>query len=289
MTAQAKPTQTESEDIDLLLLIERALLFTRRYAWTFVIAAITGILLGLLFYRSLPTVYTSRMIVHSYMLTNQEELQIMANWRNLLKKKEYAALAETFSCRPELLRDVKSLKAEEIQKVYSPNNPNGFIIEAIVTDNAILPELQKAIVYGFENSEYVRDRLVVKRANLQELIDKTSIEIRKLDSTKSLIDHILAGNSRPSSSLIIDNSNINRELIDMNEKLLSYQESLKFTNAIQVLQSFSQFKKPSGPKLLVWLVIGLVFCLCLGFVFTVVHSVGTRLRQRARLRGNTSL
>jgi hypothetical protein len=287
MTAKVKTTPSESEDIDLLLLIERVLLFFRKYIWVFVIATIAGTLLGLFFYRSMPTVYTSRMVVHSFMLTNQEEIQIVGNWRSLLKKKEHAALAQILGCRPEMLRDVKELKAEEIQKIYTPNNPNGFIIEATVTDNAMLPELQNALVYGFENSEYVKERLVVKKVNLQELIDKTAIEIRKLDSTKSLMDRILAGNSRPSASLIIDNSNINRELIDMNEKLLNYQETLKFTNAIQVLQSFSQFKKPSGPKLIVWLFIGLVFCLCLGFAFTVVHSVRTRLRQRARLRGNS--
>lgn len=222
MTAQVKTPHIESEDIDLLLLIERGLLFFRKYVWVFVIATVAGVLLGLYFYRSMPTVYSSRMVVHSFMLTNQEEIQIVGNWRNLLKKKEYAALSQVLGCHPEMLRAVRELKAEEIQKIYTPNNPNGFIIQATVTDNAILPELQSAIVYGFENSEYVKERLIVKKANLKELIDKTSAEIRKLDSTKILMDRILAGNSRPSSSLIIDNSNINRELIDMNEKLLNY-------------------------------------------------------------------
>jgi hypothetical protein len=286
MTAQAKTPPTESEDIDLLLLIERSILFFKRYLWVFVIALVAGVLLGLYFYRSLPTVYTSRMVVHSYILTNQEEIQVVGNWRNLLKKKEHQVLAEAFGCRPELLRDVKELKAEEIQKVYTPNNPNGFIIEVTITDNSILPELQKAIVYGFENSEYVSERLAVKRASLQELMDKTSIEIGKLDSTKQAIEHIITGTGRSPSSLILNSAGINRELIDMNEKFLSYKESLKFTNAIQVLQSFSQFKKPSGPKLFVWLFIGLVFCGCLAFVFTLFHSVRTRLKQRARLRNS---
>lgn len=274
----------ESEDIDLLLLIERGILYFKRYAWAFTIAITFGLLLGIFFYRSLPTVYTSRMIVHSFMLANQEEIQIVDNWNRLLKKKEYETLAAVFHCRQDVLTRVKSIKAEEIQKVFSAVNPNGFSIEVTVTDNAILPELQNGIIYGFENSEYVKDRLLVKRANMQELIDKTNTEIQKIDSTKRILDNIITGKGRASSSLIVDASAINRQQIEMNEKLLSYKESLKFSNAVQVLQSFNKFKKPSGPKLIVWLLIGLVFSLCLAFVFTLFHSVRVRLKERAALR-----
>lgn len=287
MITQTKDPRTESEDIDLILLIERTVLFFRKYFWAFLVAIVAGILLGLCFYRILPTVYSSRMIVHSFMLTNQEEIQIVSNWGNLLKKKEYEALADALHCREEALHRVKSIKAEEIQKVYNASNPNGFIIDVTITDNSILPELQSGIIYGFENNEYVKDRLTVKRANLQEMIDKTNTEIQKLDSTKRILDGIMAGTGRASSSLIIDAPAVTRQQIDLNEKLLSYKESLKFSNAVQVLQSFNKFKKPTGPKLMVWLFIGLVFCLCLAFVFTLLHSVKMRLKRRADLRDKT--
>jgi hypothetical protein len=284
MTAERKSTVIEQEDIDLLLQVERGILFLKRYRWIYIVSLSIGLLLGYWFYRSLPTVYSSRMLVHSFLLTNQEQIQIVNTWRSLLKKKEYDALAEAFNSRKDMLYRVKGIKAEEIQKIYTPNNPNGFIIEAIVTDNSVLPELQKGIVYGFENSEYVKERVLVKRANLHELIDKTQQEIRKLDSTKKVLDNILTGSGRASSSVILDAPAITRQQIDLNEKLLSLQESLRFSNAIEVLQSFNKFKKPSGPKLIVWLFIGFVFGLCMAFGLSFILSIRSKLKDRARLR-----
>ena len=274
----------DPDDIDLLLLIERGILFFRKFRWVFIIAIILGLSLGIFAYCILPKIYRSRLIVHSFTLTNQEQIQLLNNWNGLLRNKEYAALATTFNCREKIFYNLKKMKAEEIQKVFSSENPHGFTIEVNVTDNSILGELQKGIVYGFENSEYVKQRLAVKRANLQELINKTSAEIKKLDSTKSRVEDIINGKERISSSLIIDGSSINRQLIEMNEKLLGFREELKFTNAIQVLQSFSKFPKPVGPRLIPWLIIGLLFFLSIAYVFALFSSINQKLKARSRIR-----
>jgi hypothetical protein len=284
MNADEQNLKTSSEDIDLLVLLERGILFLSRYKWVFIIAATAGLGLGLFFYLSLPKVYQSRLIVHSYLLANQEEIQIVDNWNELLKKKEYPALAAAFHCRENILYPLKKIKADEIQKVFTTTNPNGFSIEVTVTNNDILPDLQNAIVYGLENGEYVRDRIAIKRTNLQELIGKTSQEIGKLDSTKQVVEKIIRGNEKPSSSLIVDGSGINRQLIEMNEKLLSFKEGLQFADAVQVLQGFSRFKQPSGPKLSVWLLIGLFLGLSLGYLYALVHSVKAKLKARSAQR-----
>ena len=232
---ETKNINTTPDDIDLLLLIERALLFFKRYKWVFVIAIILGILSGVLMYRMLPYIYKSRLVVHSYILTNPEQIQLVGNWNELLQKKEYAALATDLNCGETILHSLKSMKAEEIQKVSAATNPSGFFIEVNVTTNAILNELQKGIIYGFENCEYIKERLSVRRAALEELIDKTAIEVQKLDSAKKTIENIIEGKGKSSSSLIVDGSGVNKQLIEMNEKLLGYKSELKFTNAVQVL------------------------------------------------------
>lgn len=281
MNADDQNLKTSSDDIDLLVLIERSLRFFSRYKWVFIIAVTAGLGLGLFFYFSLPKVYKSRLIVHSFLLANQEEIQIVDNWNELLKKKEYPALAAAFHCRENILYPLKKLKADEIQKVFTTTNPNGFSIDILTSDNDILPELQNGIVYGLENGDYVRARIAVKRANLQELIGKTSQEIGKLDSTKQVMEKIIRGNEKPSSSLIVDGSGINRQLIEMNEKLLSFKEGLQFANAVQVLQGFSRFKQPAGPKLAVWLLIGLFLGLSVGYLYALIHSVRARLKARS--------
>ena len=285
MSADIKDYNT-SENIDLLLLIERAILFFKKYKWVFLIAIVLGIALGLFTYRSLPRIYKSRLVLHSNILTNEEEIQIINNWNELLKKKEYNILAATLHCREEIFYSIQQMKAEEIQKVFSPTNPNGFFIDVNVKENNILDELQAGIINGLENVGYVKERLAFKRADLKNLIEKSTQEIKNLDSTKYIIENIIRGKGKSSSSLIVDGFTINKQLLDMNEKLLSYKTELKFTNAVQILQSFSKFKKPVGARLIVWLILGLLVSLSLAYIYALISSVNERLRYRKRVLNN---
>ncbi len=281
MSSNAKGPTTTSDDIDLLVLVERSIAFFKRYKWVFIVAILLGLAFGLYKYFTLPRVYKSRMIIHSFLLTNQEAIQLTANWNELLKKGEHAGLSSRLNCDVNILYCVKQIKADEIQKVFNPTNPNGFTIDVMVTDNAVLDSLEKGIVHGFESGYYIKEKLLVKKANLRELIDKTTVEIQKLDSTKSTLENIIGGKKPAPSSLIVDGASINRQLIEMNEKLLYFKESLQFTNAVQVLQSFSKFKRPAGPHLLPWLVIGLVLSFALAYVFALVHSINQKLKMRS--------
>jgi hypothetical protein len=283
MTSDSRDAQRITDDIDVILLIERVLFFFRRFRWVFIIAIVLGLLAGYLMYSRLPNIYRSKLVLHSYVLTNPEQIQIVANWNELLQKKEYVALATLLNCPENILHNVKRMRAEEIQKVSAATNPSGFIIDVNVTTNAILDPLQKALVYGFENSEYIREKLIVRRETLEELIGKTAIEIEKLDSTKREMEKILVGKGRSSSTLIMDGSSINRQLIEMNEKLLGYRGELRFTNAVQVLQSFNKYQKPVGPKLIPWLIMGVLFFLGIAFLFSLYSSISTRLKTRTRL------
>jgi len=270
-----------AEDIDLLLLIERAVLFFRRYKWIFIGALVLGIASGIFIYSSLPKIYKSRLIAHSFLLTNQEEIQIIDNWNELLSKHEYTSLGKIFNCSERMLHSVKQIKGDEIQKVFTPTNPNGFLIEVTVTDFSLLDTLQKAIVYGLENNDYLKARMELKRANLRELIIKTTAEIEKFDLTKKRLEDILNGNEPPSSLSIIDITGLSKQLIEMNEKLMNYKQDLQFANALQILQGFSKFKQPAGPKLLVWLFLGLVFFLSIAYIYALTGSTMEKLRTRA--------
>ena len=153
-----KAQDIASDDIDLISIVARAFLFFRRYRTTFIVAVIAGIGLGCLRYYTSGKIYKSRLILHSSFLTNLEEIEIISYWNELLKRNEYAALAQSFNCDENVLQNVVSIEGSEILKNYSASNPNGFYIDARVRDNAALPGLQKALVYGLNNTEYVKDR-----------------------------------------------------------------------------------------------------------------------------------
>jgi len=271
-----------SDDIDLINIVERAFLFFRRYRNTFLVAVIAGIALGCLRYYTSGKMYKSRLILHSSFLTNLEEIEIINYWNELLKRNEYAALAQSFRCDENMLHSVVSIEGSEILKNYSASNPNGFYIDARIKDNAVLPGLQKALVYGLNNTEYVKQRLSMRKKDLETLIDKVTAEIQKLDSVKKNIETVITSGEKNATSYMLDIPGVNKEFIDMNEKLLSYYEELQFSSSgIQVLQSFVALNTPVSISLKVMILLGILVCLFIAFIFTIGHSVSQRLKKRA--------
>ena len=276
-----KPQRATSEDeVDLISLLERAVLFFRRFRLLFIGAGIVGILLGFLVYFISPRIYKSTMILRSSYLTNMEQIEIIDYWNELLKRNERGTLAEILGCDGPLLDDLVSCEAAEILKNYSSTNPNGFYVDVKVKNNSILPGVQKAIVNGLNNTELVKQKLATKRANLKELISKVAVEISKLDSVKSNIEKIISNREKNSSALMLDVTGVNRELIDMNEKLLGYQDELKFSSGVQVVQGFLPFNTPVSISLKVLIVLGLIVCLSIAYLVTLVIFVNDRLKKR---------
>ena len=270
------------DDIDLLAFLARSIAFFKKYRWLFLIAITLGLVLGFFRYKTLPVVYKSRLVLQSTILTNQNNIQIVANWNRLLRSHEYKELATQFNMREDAIKKLKELKAEEIQKIFTPTNPNGFTIDVKVTDPQLWDSLQTGIVYGFNNNGFIKDRLAIRKERLLELISKTGDEIKRLDSVKNTVQHILDG-KRPGGSLVIDAPGISRQLIEMNEKYLSYKEDLHYSTSVQVIQGFGKFQRPAGNNLLVWLILGVVPGLAIAYVLALFHSLNRKLKQHQLL------
>jgi uncharacterized protein involved in exopolysaccharide biosynthesis len=272
------------EDIDLLALAERILAFFQRFRWLLLLGVAAGLLGGFLTYKKLPKVYQSRMILHSFTLSNEDYIQVIDNYNRLLKRHEVDALATTFGISKSTINRVKEIKANQIQKVFTPSNPNGFYVDVYVTDNAILPELQKGIINGLENIDYIKRQLDIKRENFHLLITDVEREIGRLDSTKMDVERSLRGIGNHTSSIMVDITGLNKQLIEMNEKLLNYKQELQFLSAVQVLQGFSAFSLPAGPKLVVWLGLGFIGGLAISYCIALYISLHEKLIKRKRLR-----
>ncbi len=283
MSTETKASHQHPEDIDLFLLIERSILFFKRFKWVFGIAILAGLAFGFLNWKRLPKVYRSRLILHSYTLSNLDQMQVIDNWNSLLKRRERHSLSVELECDEAMLGKVKQIKAKEIQKVFTASNPNGFYIDVLVTDNAVLPSLQKAILSGLEHSEFISKQLRLRRANMTEMIRQVEIEISKLDSTKRKVESLVRSGEARSSSMMIDISGMNSQLIGLNEKLLGYKYDLQFLGAVQVLQGFSEFTQPVGPNLYVWIAIGLLSFLVIAYFIALLRSISDKMKARSRL------
>ncbi len=274
----------KSDELDLIALAEKFSFFIRDFGKLILAYTVIGLLVAGGLFMLLQKQYSSRLILHSVILTNQEEIEIIQTWRELLKKKEYATLARIMNSDEKTLRKLSRISSDEIQKLYIQNNPNGFVVNVLVKDTGILDELQRGIVHGLEASEYVSARVALKKANLIEMIEKVKIEITKLDSTKANVENIINNKNRSSPGLMIDVSGINSQLIGLNEKLLGFQEGLRFVNAVQVLQGFSKLSKPDEPKLVKTLFLGGIIGLFIGYMVSLVKSVRRKLKLRAIAR-----
>lgn len=277
-----------ADDLDLIQLLRRFVSFIRSSAKLIIGFGILGLLLATALYLISPKQYSSKLILHSFTLTNQEHMQIIASWSELLQNKEYATLASIFNCDQSLIRKLNRIFAEEIVKANPLGTANGFVVNVSVKDTAILAELQEGIKYGLENSEYVKERIAVKRSNLQILIKKVSDEIAKLDSVKANIENALKNNtfSKTPSSFLIDAGDINNQIIALNEKLLNYQEELKFANAVQVIQKFNKLSKPVQPKKMSLLFMGLVTGMAIGYLIYLWKFLRRKVLNYPSGKGN---
>jgi len=266
------------DELDVINLIQKALSFFNRFKIILLSSFIAGLAIGLYFYFSSPRQYSTRLIVHSMFLSNQEEIEIIDNWKKLLAG-EKSQLANTLNCTKEAVKKLSKISAEEILKVYASNNPNGFIINVSVTDTSILDELQRGIVYGLNNSPYVKEKIAIHQARDNELIKKTSDEIAKLNVTKTTIDSLIR--SSHATPMMLDISRINAEWIDLNEKIFAYQEDLKFTTGLQVLENFNRGKL-TRTGLLKFTFLGLATGLFIGYLISLLLYVQTKMKA-ARL------
>lgn len=278
MTDKRVLPENKKDDLDLIALLERIFSFFSKYGKLIAVCSIAGMLIGILLFFVLPKRYSSTLLLHSFTLTNTEHINIIDNWNQLLKKGEYEALSKDLNCDPGMLEKVSKISASEIQKLYIQNNPNGFMVEAIVKDTGVLDALQKGIINGLENGEYLKAKLESKKSNLRQLIEKVKIEMSKLDSTKKDIEKSINNNNKSSSSYIIDVSGITGQMISLNEKLLGYQEDLRFTRAVQVLHNFAKFKKPESPKLFKLLVLGFIAGFAIGYALAIYKYVRKRIK-----------
>ena len=277
-------SESSSDELDLIVVVERMVAFVKRFFFILVIFPTVGIIAAFLLFLSTQRKYSSELVLHSFILTNLENIQIIENWKDLLRKKEYNTLARIWNCSPDLITKVNKISTQEIQKLYVQDNPHGFIVRVFVKDTSILDNLQQGIVYGLENTDYVKQKLITKKANLIELIEKVKEEISKLDSTKLAVENILNNKNKSSSSLFVDITSINSGIINLNEKLLSYKEQLKFAKAIQVLQQFNKFSHPeprNGPLLLF---VGAIIGLVAGYLISLVIAVRQKLVDRSKIK-----
>ncbi len=296
MQDNLKDPNEQADELDLLALLENVISFLRRYKDILFICSLVGLLGGILLYTLSPKQYTSILILRpnsipsyslsqspqkEYILNTSEQIRLIEIWDDLLNKKSYASLSKVFQCGETLLKKVTSLTAEEIDKPGNMNMGGSFTVIAMVKDTTVLEELQRALINGLQNNDYVKIRVEEERSGLKGMIAKIRLNIAKLDSIQTDIAESLYRPKTNGGPVILDITGINGQLVELQRELLEYEYQLKFSDALLVLKSF---ERPGGSKA-VSPHRKMVFAgLGAGFVFGYILSLYLYIRRKMKYR-----
>jgi len=262
---QVTLVQHPTDEFDVKALFQNARRFFSSYGKLLLVVALAGLVAGALRFWYKPNIYTSSLILQPTILSEPEQLGLINNWSMLLQKKERAALARQFNVAESLLKNVQSITTEELQKSYSPNF-TAFSLTVLVTDTTILRPLQKGIEFALDNSEYVKDKLSSRKKHLQTMAQTIQQEITRLQNLQTSIETSLQQPNNNGSRFLVNVSDISRQLADLQDKKLTYEEELSFTSAVHVLQNFYTPTRPTFPVLIKQLLMGLAAGLFLGCI-----------------------
>ena len=99
------------DELDLVHLLAKALRFINRFRIVLLSFAITGLSFGLYAYFTSSRQGPSKMLLHSNMLTNQEGIEIIDGWNELLAKGQGSTLAHIINCRESTVKKLTGIWA----------------------------------------------------------------------------------------------------------------------------------------------------------------------------------
>ncbi len=248
----------------------------------FLFSLIAGLLGGLLAYYLLPPAYKTSMIADSRVLGSPEIISMVDSWDNLLRKKEYEALATKLKLSSSILTKVKSLEAELNNKSLSGSDPNNgpFVINAVVTDNSILDTLEQAIVSNIQSNEYVKRRINRELRNLDSLKKQIEYQIADLNEVKTSVRKLLQPGERvTTNAFVADPGSISVQILSLFAQKQGIEDRIQFIDEIQVIDGFTKYNKPDSPKRLVCLALGAALGLLLSTLIVGVKVFKKRITQ----------
>src|SRR5258707_11275722 len=130
MAEMIKPAQNDKDEVDLIQVLERIIRFFSNHKKELVAASLAGMLCGYILFMVQPKLYNSTLILHSQVLTNSEEIEIIGNWNELRKDGEYGVLSKNLNFNPTLLESVKNLSATNIQNI-PVGGTSGFTVNVL--------------------------------------------------------------------------------------------------------------------------------------------------------------
>lgn len=190
------------------------------------------------------------------------------------------------------VEELVALREKLLEKNYK------YRITIEVFSNELLQNVQDGVLYYLENNDYVERRTNIEKENLMALRVKLQEEREKLNVLKSLLAESfsqLSEQGRTGSNNVIlgsaetatDPLNVYREDIKLYNQELGINKTLALMENVEVIKSFTAFKKPANLSLLLVLIYSGLIGLGAAYVLVILLEANkalNRYEKREQLR-----
>lgn len=247
----------EPEEIDLIKVVIGFLEFIRKNIWIFAAFNLIGILGGLIYFMRAERVYSSRFTGECMLLPDGRTIELLKDLDGLRKNEDWVMLGRRLGMHPNRVIKIKEIlplpnatidkESRGTEDYVSQYNPMPFSFSVIVkvTDNSILPELQKGMIRYLSNNPYNSIRVSRFIENRKSLLVSINAEIARLDSFFQLERVVrIKSFSRPETNNEISYKDL---LYELHEKKEIIEDELRFALPVRIIQEFTPFKKHIYP------------------------------------------
>lgn len=265
-----------ADEIDLGLMLLKISEVLGRNKVVVGFALIAGLGLGFAYSQLRKPYYESNLVIESRMLNYPLGNSLITTLQQLIDEGNHSVLEEKLSLEPNQAILLKSFEVVELKDAGSLKqieiDPSTMIkIRVQLYKNEVLAQLEKGIINYLEKNPYVRKRVEIKKENLQILQKRILNEVEQLDQLKATLYQNMASKADRTNITVIDPANVFKELIELYETELDTRSQLELINNIQVIESFTAFKRPIKPSKIWSMLVGglagfLIISLILFFV-----------------------
>ncbi len=272
-----------SDEIDLVLLFNKAIDLIICQFRSIILTIIIGILFGLgVFFLQKPT-YKSTFVGNTDAIRNEYVSLLAKNLNDLLAEGNSETVAQYLKISTALAKKIIKIEAsqvnlKEIKEASSSQNlVNTFQIDVLTSDPEILDSVQLGLIYYIQNNDFVKQRMILQKKYYENMIIKIDFEITKLDSLRNQLN---VKNTKAMELSMLDPASINNSILQFYDKRLGYANQLATLNQVLVIQNFVKYKKPVSPKLILNVSAGVSFVLVFGLIWILFSEARRKYLQR---------
>lgn len=275
-----------TEELNIRQIIKDFVHFNIRNKSLIISFVLVGIVSVILFQNLKPSYYETKAICMSGIseyerieqleeLSQRTAVDLINHLQINVANKDFNQLSDLLNIKKEFTEKIKNIEAEQLyqqdmnEKYYALNK---FEVRLTVFDNTVIDDIQKGMVYYFNNNTFIKDYHRMYMASNLNLINEIDAEMDNLSTMR--IEG--AKNNLDLSSVNIISGKDDKTLSNQIISLAQLKEKTKTNNSLLQPLSFVQdFAKTNKTErdLLLWSILGAFLSYLFSLVFSYIKEL----------------